>query len=348
MAGERKFVTEKIRRVLLKEYFMKEIKKAGFGGIDIQRTPMGTRVTLLTERPGLVIGRRGATIKMLTEAVEFKFKFDKPQIEVVEVKNPNLNAQIMAEKLASALERGWHFRRAGHSTVRRIMGAKARGCQIIISGKLTGNRHRMEKFKEGHIKFCGDPKLKFMEEGFSVAKLKAGVIGVKVQIMNPDAKLPDEITVKKPSEVLAEAEAKKELAKEAKETKPAEDKKDEKKADKKEKKTGKKAEKKADKKEKKPKADDKPKEEKAKSEDKPEAKPEAKVEEKKPEEPVVEEPAPAEKQELKEPVATKDETKPEAPKEPEAKKDEEKPAEAPKEAPSKEDEKPKEEVNGTS
>ncbi|MCK4757370.1 MAG: 30S ribosomal protein S3, partial [Thermoplasmata archaeon] len=117
MAGERKFVTENIRRVLLKEYFMKEVKKAGFGGIDIQRTPMGTRVTLMTERPGLVIGRRGATIKSLTEAVEFKFKFNKPQIEVVEVKNPNLNAQIMAEKLAAALERGWHFRRAGHSTV---------------------------------------------------------------------------------------------------------------------------------------------------------------------------------------------------------------------------------------
>ncbi len=206
MAGERKFVTENIRRVLLKEYFMKEVKRAGFGGIDIQRTPMGTRVTLLTERPGLVIGRRGSTIKMLTEAVEFKFKFDKPQIEVIEVKNPNLNAQIMAEKLAAALERGWHFRRAGHSTVRRIMGAKARGCQIIISGKLTGNRHRMEKFKEGHIKFCGDPKIKWMEEGFSVAKLKAGVIGVKVQIMHPNARLPDEVSVIKPSALAAQVE----------------------------------------------------------------------------------------------------------------------------------------------
>ncbi len=345
MAGERKFVTEKIRRVLLKEYFMKEVKKAGFGGIDIQRTPMGTRVTLLTERPGLVIGRRGATIKMLTEAVEFKFKFDKPQIEVVEVKNPNLNAQIMAEKLASALERGWHFRRAGHSTVRRIMGAKARGCQIIISGKLTGNRHRMEKFKEGHIKFCGDPKLKFMEEGFSVAKLKAGVIGVKVQIMNPDAKLPDEITVKKPAEVLAEAEAKKELAREAKETKA--DDPEPKKAGPK---TDKKA-KKADKKEKKPakpKADAIPGEKKNKPEDKPEAKPEPKKE------PAAEKPAPATKapveakeQEPKEPESRKEEAGSETSKEPEVKKIEAKPAEAPKVAPSKEDEKSKEEVDGT-
>ena len=321
MAGERKFVTENIRRVLLKEYFMKEVKKAGFGGIDIQRTPMGTRVTLLTERPGLVIGRRGATIKMLTEAVEFKFNFAKPQIEVVEVTNPNLNAQIMAEKLASALERGWHFRRAGHSTVRRIMGAKARGCQIIISGKLTGNRHRMEKFKEGHIKFCGDPKIKFMEEGFSVAKLKAGVIGVKVQIMSPDAKLPSEISIIKPSEIIVEADTRKNLAKKepAKtEEKPVEDKK----ADKKDKK----AEKKADKKEKKEKKEDK-KSEKPKADTKPEEKPEPKKE------PVAEKPSPAKKEEPKEPATTKEEPKP---------------VEAPKEAPSKEAEKPKEAVDGTS
>ena len=324
MAGERKFVTENIRRVLLKEYFMKEVKKAGFGGIDIQRTPMGTRVTLLTERPGLVIGRRGATIKMLTEAVEFKFNFAKPQIEVVEVTNPNLNAQIMAEKLASALERGWHFRRAGHSTVRRIMGAKARGCQIIISGKLTGNRHRMEKFKEGHIKFCGDPKIKFMEEGFSVAKLKAGVIGVKVQIMSPDAKLPSEISIIKPSEIVVEADTRKNLAKKepAKtEEKPVEDKK----ADKKDKKD-KKAEKKADKKEKKEKKEDK-KSEKPKADTKPEEKPEPKKE------PVAEKPSPAKKEEPKEPATTKEEPKP---------------VEAPKEAPSKEAEKPKEAVDGTS
>ncbi len=101
----------------------------------------------------------------------------------------------MAEKLASALERGWHFRRAGHSTVRRVMDNGARGVQVIISGKLTGQRHRTEKFKEGHIKFCGEPKLQWMEEGYTPAKLKAGVIGVKVQIMHPKARLPDEVNI---------------------------------------------------------------------------------------------------------------------------------------------------------
>ena len=102
----------------------------------------------------------------------------------------------MAEKLAEALERGWHFRRAGHSTVRRIMNAGAKGCQIIIAGKLTGQRHRTEKFTQGHVKYCGEIAKEIMDEGFASAKKKTGVLGVKVRIMKPDAKLPDEVTIK--------------------------------------------------------------------------------------------------------------------------------------------------------
>ena len=195
MASERRFVAENVRRVLLKEYLMKEVSRAGFGGLDVKRTPMGTRVILTVERPGLVIGRKGQTIKNLTTAIEEQFGFENPQIEVKEVENANLNAQIMAEKLAFSLERGWHFRRAGHSQVRRIMDAGAKGCYIIIAGKLTGQRHRTEKFKDGNIKFCGEPKANFMDHGYAVAKLKMGVIGVTVQIMSKDAKLPADTTV---------------------------------------------------------------------------------------------------------------------------------------------------------
>ena len=203
MASERKFVAENIRRVLLKEYLMKEVSRAGFGGLDVQRTPMGTRVILTTERPGLVIGRRGQTIKNLTAVIEDRFGFENPQIEVQEVENASLNAQIMAEKLAFSLERGWHFRRAGHSTVRRIMDAGARGCHIIVAGKLTGQRHRTEKFKEGYIKFCGEPKANFIDHGYADAKLKMGVIGVTVEIMAKDAKLPADITVLNKTEAAA-------------------------------------------------------------------------------------------------------------------------------------------------
>ncbi|MBO5599577.1 MAG: 30S ribosomal protein S3 [Candidatus Methanomethylophilus sp.] len=195
MASERKFVAENVRRVLLKEYLMKEVSRAGFGGLEVQRTPLGTRVLLTTERPGLVIGRRGQTIKNLTTVIEERFGFENPQIEVQEVKDVSLNAQIMAEKLAFSLERGWHFRRAGHATLRRVMDAGARGCYIILAGKLSGQRHRTEKFKEGSIKYCGDPKIQFVEHGFAVATLKMGVIGVTVEIMEGESKLPAEIKV---------------------------------------------------------------------------------------------------------------------------------------------------------
>src|SRR5206468_8549086 len=166
---DKRIIVENLRRVLLKEYLMNETRRAGFGGLDIQRTPMGTRVTLIAERPGLVIGRKGGAIKALTEAVERQFNFDNPQIEVQEVTNPSLNAQIMAEKLANALERGWHFRRAGHSTVRRIMEAGAKGCLVVIAGKLTGHRHRRAKTKDVRITYDGEPRNTWMRKGFAGA-----------------------------------------------------------------------------------------------------------------------------------------------------------------------------------
>ncbi|MEE9163413.1 MAG: 30S ribosomal protein S3 [Thermoplasmata archaeon] len=195
MASERKIVAVNLKRVLLKEYVMQETARAGFGGLDIQRTPMGTRITLFAERPGIVIGRRGASIKALTYNVDRNFDLDNPQIEVEEVANPAINAQIMAEKLASALERGWQFRRAGHSTLRRIMASGARGALIRLSGKLTSQRHRTQKFNAGHIKYNGEPKNLWVDQGFSTAKLKRGTIGVTVWITDPNAKFPDEIEV---------------------------------------------------------------------------------------------------------------------------------------------------------
>jgi len=197
MANERKFIRENAKRSLIKKFLVKEIEGAGFGGMNIQRTPIGTRVNILVERPGMVIGKSGSKIKELTDSIRTKFNVDNPQIEIQEAgSNASLNAQIMAEKLAEALERGWHFRRAGHSTVRRIMQSGAKGCQVILAGKLTGERHRTEKFTEGHVKYCGETAKEVMDVGYATAKLKPGVLGVKVRIMRPDAKLPDEITYK--------------------------------------------------------------------------------------------------------------------------------------------------------
>ena len=227
MTGERNFIRENTNRILIKEFLIRKIEGAGFGGMNIQRTPMGTRINILVERPGMVIGKGGSKIKELTEAIKDNFNVDNPQIEIEEAgSRASLNAKIMAEKLAEALERGWHFRRAGHSTVRRIMDAGAKGCQIIIAGKLTGARHRTEKFTEGHVKYCGETAKEVMDIGYAVAKLKAGVLGVKVRIMKPDAKLPDEIKIHIPDKEEPKEDApKKEKVAEKKEGKSSEEKK---------------------------------------------------------------------------------------------------------------------------
>lgn len=225
MSGERKFIRENTNRLLIKEFLIKKIEGAGFGGMSIQRTPMGTRINILVERPGMVIGKGGSKIKELTAAIKENFNVENPQIEIEEAGGKaSLNAQIMAEKLAEALQRGWHFRRAGHSTIRRIMDAGAKGCQIVIAGKLTGARHRTEKFTQGHVKYCGEVAKEVMDNGYAIAKLKAGVLGVKVRIMRPDAKLPDEIKIyvvdeeKKKKEDKAESKAEEVKPVETKET----------------------------------------------------------------------------------------------------------------------------------
>ncbi|MEM2938271.1 MAG: 30S ribosomal protein S3 [Thermoplasmata archaeon] len=198
---EKKFVQENMKRLLLKEYIKKFADNAGFGGLEIQRTPMGTRIVLQVEKPGLIIGKKGSKIKDLTDYMSTNFKIENPQIEVRDDPNPNLNPWIMAKKLAVALETGWHFRRAAHSAIKRIMDSGAQGAQVIISGKLGGDRAKREKITVGKIKYSGKPKEE-VRVGFAQAKTKPGIIGVTVKILPPDAKLPDEITIIEPKEEL--------------------------------------------------------------------------------------------------------------------------------------------------
>ncbi|MFQ6135815.1 MAG: 30S ribosomal protein S3 [Candidatus Hydrothermarchaeales archaeon] len=193
MGVERRIVSENIRKAKVKEFLTKELERAGCGGVDIQRTPMGTRVIIDAQRPGLVIGKRGASIRTLTDVLRDKYGLDNPQIEVNELEVPELNAQVMAKNVASLLERGFHFRRAAYTTLRRIMDAGAIGAEISISGKLTGDRSRSEKFVDGYIKHCGEPSELYVKKGIAVAAPKPGVIGVQVKIMPPGVKLPDDI-----------------------------------------------------------------------------------------------------------------------------------------------------------
>lgn len=195
---EKDFVTEGLRRTRIDEYLEKELERAGYGGMDVQITPLGTMVKVYAERPGMVIGRGGKNVRSITQTLKNDFGLDNPQIEVQEVTVPELNPKIMAYKIANMLQRGMHFRRVAYSTIRRIMGAGAQGVEVTISGKIRGSRSAVAKFVEGYIKKCGEPSTRFVEEGFATVQLKPGVLGIYVRIMPPNTILPDSVEILPP------------------------------------------------------------------------------------------------------------------------------------------------------
>lgn len=204
MAIERKFVNDGYVKASMDEYFAEQLNRAGYGGMELNRTPMGTQIIIYSEKPGMVIGKAGKVIRKLTRDVAIKYNLENPQIDAQEVKRPELNAQMMASRLAASIERGWYFRKAGHNTIRAVMNAGALGCEVIISGKLTGARSRVEKFIDGYIKHSGHPVQEVVDEGFAVAVKKLGTLGCKVRIIQPGVILPDSYRIKEANEVIEE------------------------------------------------------------------------------------------------------------------------------------------------
>jgi len=206
MAIERKFVNDGYVKASMDEYFAEQLNRAGYGGMELNRTPMGTQIIIYSEKPGMVIGKAGKVIRKLTRDVATKYNLENPQIDAQEVKKPELNAQMMASRLAASIERGWYFRKAGHNTLRAVMNAGALGCEVVISGKLTGARSRVEKFVDGYIKHSGNPVEHVVDEGFAVAIKKLGTLGCKVRIIQPGVVLPDSYKVREISELVEPVE----------------------------------------------------------------------------------------------------------------------------------------------
>jgi small subunit ribosomal protein S3 len=195
MADEHQFIEDGLRETQIDEFFSAELARAGYGGMELAETPMGTQIVLKAEKPGMVIGKGGKNIRKVTRQLESQFDLNDPQIDVQEVDEPDLNAQIVADRLANALERGWYFRKAGHTTIDRIMSAGALGAEIVLSGKVTGARSRVEKFNRGYIKHNGEPAEELVDEGQGVSVMKLGTIGVTVRIIPPGSELPDAFVV---------------------------------------------------------------------------------------------------------------------------------------------------------
>ncbi len=212
---ERTFVAQRTREYYIRKYVEKILGNVGISTISLKKIPLGEKIVIHTSRPSLIVGSKGANIRSLTKILKEKFNLENPQIEISEVPNPFLNANIVAERIVSSLERfgSARFKGIGHKMMENVMNAGALGIEIIISGKIPGARAKSWRFYTGYLKKCGDVALSVRVAKKS-ALLKSGIIGVKVAIMPPDIVLPDKIKLlEEPEQVVAPVEKEVEKAK---------------------------------------------------------------------------------------------------------------------------------------
>ncbi|PIO00483.1 30S ribosomal protein S3 [archaeon CG10_big_fil_rev_8_21_14_0_10_43_11] len=194
---ERKFISEKVREVKIKQYLKETFSKSAYSHTELQKTPLGMRVVIYTSKPGLVVGAGGANIKAVNIVLQKRFNLENPQVDVEEVKQPSLDAQIMSERLAFQLTR-WgvqRFKKIGYSAQEEIMRAGAKGVEILVSGKVPGKRATTWPFRAGYLPKTGYVSDYDVDEGFTTAKLRPGIVGVTVRILRADVRMPDEITI---------------------------------------------------------------------------------------------------------------------------------------------------------
>jgi small subunit ribosomal protein S3 len=220
---ERQFVEQNKKEYMIEQYIAQTLSNVGLSHTKLVKTPAGVKIIIFASRPGLIVGKKGANIKELTQVMKTRFKLENPQIEIAEVENINLDPHIVAEKIVSTLERfgTQRFKGIAHKVLSDVMAAGARGIEVTISGKIPSARAKSWRFYAGYLKKCGDIAMNYVTKAITSANLKTGTVGVQVKIMPPDIRLPDDIEVYDEAQVEehAAAEKKAEVEQEAKKKK---------------------------------------------------------------------------------------------------------------------------------
>jgi len=193
---ERKIVQFKKDELKVKEYIKRSLGKGRVSNVRIEYTPVGEKIIVSTNKPGLVIGRKGEKIDELTRTLKRRFRLENPHIDIFEIKKMEFDAQLIADEIAMGLERlgPLKFKIIAYKTLQRIIDAGALGVELKLSGKLPSSRAKTWRFSYGLLKKTGD-SAKIVDKAQSTAQTKPGTVGIKVSILAPGAVFKDRIDV---------------------------------------------------------------------------------------------------------------------------------------------------------
>ncbi|XP_065580933.1 small ribosomal subunit protein uS3-like [Artemia franciscana] len=211
ISKKRKFVQSGVFKAELNTFLMKELAEDGYSGVEVRQAPARIEIIILATRTQSVLGEKGRRIRELTSVVQKRFGFQEGAIELYaeKVAARGLCAIAQAESLRYKLIGGLAVRRACYGVLRFIMESGAKGCEVVVSGKLRGQRAKSMKFVDGLMIHSGEPVNQYVDIAVRHVLLRQGVLGIKVKIMlpwdpnnkiGPKKPLPDYIQVLEPKE----------------------------------------------------------------------------------------------------------------------------------------------------
>lgn len=203
------FVDYSIRKTKIEEFIRKYFPDESYSKIELERTPLGVKVVIHTDKPGRIIGAGGRKINEMTDKLKEKFKLENPQVDVKSIHKPDLDSKIVAKKITTALEKGYNYKKIGNIMLKRVMDSGAVGVEIIISGKLGGSKGRTGKFTEGYLKHCGQPAKELVDYGFDEANTRPGKIGVQVRIMTSTPLIAEDVKKEEKKDISKKSKNKK-------------------------------------------------------------------------------------------------------------------------------------------
>jgi small subunit ribosomal protein S3 len=195
MIYQEKLIEEPFGKYQVMKFLEKKLDRAGLASVDIQRTPLVTRITLEVTNPARIIGKKGRLINELTETIKQEFKIENPQISVIEVREPFLEPRMVAKRAGKYIEMGKKVRAVLHYLLREVIRAGALGAEIVASGKIgaKGARAKSLRVVAGYIPKAGEPA-RLIRVAHLSANTRSGVIGILVRIVPPGTVFPDKKT----------------------------------------------------------------------------------------------------------------------------------------------------------